>query len=134
MIQFYGRLKNKKIIVISSIDAKVIAWAEGIQEIIWLRILSTQVYSVIPDPILLFCNNQIMLKLTCNLVCHNKSKAMELWLYYIWENILLRIIYSFYISTTDQITNILTKSLSKQRFIKLYKEMEIENLTLLKRN
>lgn len=68
------------------------------------------------DNIPLFCDNQNALKKAINPTCHVNSKRVEIWHHYIHEHVLSREVDLFYILTNDQIDDIMTKPLSKQRF------------------
>jgi hypothetical protein len=71
-----------------------------------------------PNNIPLFCDNQTKLKWARNLVCHANFKHIEIWHHYIGEHVLLGEVDLFYIPTNDQIGDIMTKPLGKQRFQK----------------
>ena len=122
-------LKKQHTVTISSTDAEAKALAEGIREAIWLWMLSSKIYGIKPNPITLFCDNQSTLKAAKNLVHHEQLKHVELWLHFIRENVTAGVVETLYIQTRDQIANILTKPLGKQRFTKLMDEMGIKEIS-----
>lgn len=123
--------KKQATVAVSSTDAEAKALTEGIREAIWLRTLSTKIHGNIPNPISIFCNNQSTLKAARNPVHHEQLKHIELWLHFIRENVITGIVDILYIPTRDQIADLLTKPLGKQRFVKLRDELGIKNLNLL---
>nr|PNR43634.1 hypothetical protein PHYPA_016015 [Physcomitrium patens] len=87
---------------------------------------ASRIHKTDQGPIYLLCDNPSTLKSACNLVCHGKLKHIEMWLHYIRENMLTRIVDLFYISTQDQIADIFTKVLEKNKFTNLRNEMGIK--------
>ncbi|KAH9546577.1 hypothetical protein CY35_12G104000, partial [Sphagnum magellanicum] len=92
--------KKQKTISLSSIDAKTKAIAKGVKQ-----------YPIFGD-------NQNALKKARNPTCHVNSKHVEIWHHYICEHVLLGEVNLFYVSTNDQIDDIMTKPIGKQRFQK----------------
>ena len=126
--------KKQQTVAISSTDAEAKALTDGIKEAIWLRTLSTKIHGVMPNPITLFCDNQSILKVARNPVHHEQLKHIELWLHFIRENVVEGTIETLYIQTRDQIADIFTKPLGKQRFTKLRDEMGIKSISSLQKN
>ena len=126
--------KKQQTVAISSTDAEAKALTDGIREAIWLRTLSTKIHGIMPNPITLFYDNQSTLKAARNPVHHEQLKHIELWLHFIRENVVEDTVETLYIQTCDQITDIFTKPLGKQRFIKLRDEMGIKSISSLREN
>ena len=107
---------------------------DGIREAIWLRTLLAKIHGVMPNPITLFCDNQSTLKAARNPVYHEQLKHIELWFHFIRENVVAGTVETLYVQTRDQIADIFTKPLGKQRFIKLRDEMGIKSICSLREN
>jgi len=116
---------------VSSIDAKEKAFMKGIKEVVWLWNLSTRIQGISSNPIPLFCDNQSTLKVAKNPVYHEQLKHIKIWLHFIRENVVRGTIKALYVPTREQVANILTKSLGKQRFWKLREEMGICSVSSL---
>ena len=64
-------------------------------------------------PTTIHCDNQSCIKLSMNLVFHDRSKHIEIPYHYVRDMVERRAIQLEYINTSDQITDILTKALPK---------------------
>lgn len=126
--------KKQHTVAVSSTDAEAKALTKGIREAIWLRTLSAKIQGLSPTSIPLFCDNQSTLKAAKNPVYHEQLKHIELWLHFIRENVVTGTVETLYIQTRDQVADILTKPLGKQRFWKLRDEMGICSIGSLREN
>ena len=68
------------------------------------------------DPTVIYCDNQIYIKLSKNPVFHDRSKHIEIWYHHLRDCATTRIMLLQYISTEEQDADILTKALSKCKF------------------
>lgn len=118
--------KKQATIAVSSTNAKAKALSQGIGEAIWLCILFTKIHGCDLDSITIFCDNQSILKAAQNLVLHKQLKLIELWLHFIGENVLTRVVDIIYIVTCDHIADFFTKPLEKHRFVKLRGKLGIQ--------
>jgi len=103
---------------LSSIEAKFIASMSTTQELIWLRgfLSSINHLSHIATP--LFIDNQRVISLIKNSLSSKHSKHIELCYYFICEKFADRTIATKYISTDEQLTDSLTKTLTGIKFKK----------------
>ena len=83
----------------------------------------------IPDPPLLWCDNLSALAFASNLVFHACTKHIEVDYHFVREKVVCRDVVVKFISTTDQLANILTKGLPSSSFYRLR-----DNLLLLFRS
>ena len=58
------------------------------------------------DTIVILCDNQSCMKMTENLVFHDKSKHIEIRYFYIRDMVLKGAIKLQYVSTNDQVANV----------------------------
>ena len=68
------------------------------------------------DTSLIFCDNHICIKMTENLVFHDKSKHIEIRYFYIRDMVQKGAIKLQYVGTDEQVADILTKPLSRMKF------------------
>jgi len=64
----------------------------------------------------IYCDNQSCIKLSENLVCHDRSMHINIWYHHLRDYVVRRIMLLQYISTEEKDANILTKALSKCKF------------------
>ena len=67
-------------------------------------------------PIKLFCDNMSSVQLAHNLVYHARTKHIEVHYHFIREMVLKRWIDLIHVKTEDQIADIFTKSLGRDKF------------------
>ena len=68
------------------------------------------------DTTVILCDNQSCIKMTENLVFHDKSKHMEIQYFYIRDMVPKGAIKLQYVSTDEQVVDVLTKHLSRVKF------------------
>jgi hypothetical protein len=123
VLKFVGGLitwasKKQKTISLSSTDVETKAISKGGKESIWFHILLGRIEGKKLDSIPLLCYKNA-LKKARNPTNHVNSKRVEIWHHYIREHVLSREVDLLYIPTNDQIDDIMTKPLGKQRFQKI---------------
>ena len=68
------------------------------------------------DPTIIHCDNQSCVKLSENLVFHDKLKHIEIKYHYIKDMVQRKTVHVQYLSTHEQIVDIFTKPLAKIKF------------------
>ena len=68
------------------------------------------------DPIVIHCHNQGCVKISINIVFHERSKHIDIWYHHIRDCVQQKIILLQYIPTEDQDVDILTKVLTRSKF------------------
>ena len=64
----------------------------------------------------MFCDNLLVIALTCNLVMHQRTKHIEIDVHFVQEMVAKQLLYMHFVSSTEQFTDILTKGLSAPLF------------------
>jgi hypothetical protein len=85
-------------------------------EAIWLRNLLTYIFDLEMEATVILCDNQSCIKMTENLVFHDKSNHIEIWYHYIHDMVQRGAIKLQYVSTDEQVADVLTKPLSRVMF------------------
>jgi hypothetical protein len=80
----------------------------------------------------LFCDNQSVLKMLKNPVYHAKTKHIEVHHHYIRQLVDNEDICLYYCPTTKQTVEIMTKTLSDDKFIKFRDKLEIVSSLVIK--
>nr|GEZ14629.1 ribonuclease H-like domain-containing protein [Tanacetum cinerariifolium] len=114
--------KKQNTISKSSTESEYIALAFVTSEVTWiLKILKDLKYSNLL-PMKAFCDSNSTIKIAANPVFHERTKQLEIDLYFVREKIIARVIETVKIEIVNQIADILTKVLdTKQHNFLCYK-------------
>ena len=80
---------------------------------------------------MIYCDNQNCIKLSENLVFHDKSKHIEIKYHFIRDWVQRGVVRIAYVSTDDQVADILTKSLPKGKHVRFRGMMGVVANTFL---
>jgi hypothetical protein len=108
--------RKQSSVALSTIEAEYIAASVASREAMWLRKFLVGLFDLELKPTLIYCDNQSCVKLLENLVFHDKSKHIEIKYHFIQDMVQKGAVELWYISTNEQITNILTKPLFKVKY------------------
>jgi hypothetical protein len=111
--------KKQSTVSCSSTEAEYRSLASAITEVFWIRMVLKDLGVFLPDPPLLWCDNLSALALASNLVFHAKTKHIEVDYHFIREKVVCCDIVVKFVSTTDQLVDILTKCLPSPSFTRL---------------
>jgi hypothetical protein len=103
-------------VALSTEETKYIAASVARHKTVWLQKLLAGLVNLELEPTLIYWNNQSCVKLSKNPVFHNKSKHMEIKYHFIRDMVQKGAMELRYISTDEQIANILTKLLSRVKY------------------
>jgi hypothetical protein len=115
MISWISR--KQKSVALNTAEAEYIATCDACTEAIWLCKLISGLFDQVSDSTVIFCDNQSCVKLSENPMFHDRSKHIEIKYYYIHDRVQKGEVKLQYISTDEQIVDILTKHLSKGKFV-----------------
>lgn len=113
---------------ISSVKAKFRAIAQGMCELLWLKLLLQQQIIINIQPIKLYCDNNAVINISYNLVHHDRTKHVEVDRHFIKEKI-KGVIFMTYMSTSQQATDLLTKRFVKSMFKRLVDKLGMFNVS-----
>lgn len=74
---------------------------------------------------MVLCDNLSAVMLAHNLVMHSKTTHMEIDLFFVREKVLAKQLTVLHIPGTDQINDILTKSLASTKFLELRHKLKV---------
>lgn len=103
----------------SSTKAEYRALASATCELMWIRALFHELGIPLPKPPSLFCDNIGATLLSLNPVLHSRMKHIAVDLHFIRYLVSKGMLHISHVSTHDQLADLLTKALSRQRFQKL---------------
>jgi hypothetical protein len=98
------------------VEAEYTAACSASYEAIWLRKLLTDLFDLEMRATLIICDNQSCIKMTENPVFHNRSKHIEIHYHYIHDMVQRGALKLQYISTDEQVDDMLTKPLYCVKF------------------
>jgi hypothetical protein len=114
MISWQSRKQSS--IALSTAEAEYIVACSASCEAIWLRKLMTGLFDLEMRATLILCDNQSCIKMTENPVFHDRSKHIEIRYHYIRDMVQRGALKLQYISTDEQVVDVLTKPLSRVKF------------------
>ena len=114
MISWFS--KKQSSISLSIAEVEYIAACFACCEAIWLRKLMPGLFDMELDTTVILCDNQSCIKMTENSVFHDKSKHIEIRYFYIRDMVQKGAIKLHYVSTDEQVADVLTKPLSQVKF------------------
>ena len=112
----------------SSAEAKFRAVAHGICEALWIKRLLEELKVTHSLPMKLYCDNKAAIAIAHNPVLHDTTKHVEIDKHFIKEKIDEGVICLPYISTTEQVADILTKGLPKKQFENFISKLAMEDI------
>ncbi|GJU00902.1 retrovirus-related pol polyprotein from transposon TNT 1-94, partial [Tanacetum coccineum] len=110
------KTKKQHIVSRSSAEAEYCSMAFTTCELKWLKsvMLSIGIHQV--KPMSLYCDSQVALHISQNLVFHERTKHIEVDCHYIRDKLVSGNITAQYVSTMEQIADYFTKALRKAQF------------------
>lgn len=107
--------KKQTVIALSSTEAEIIAAAEAMREILWVRNILSSFGITVPTPVL-YCDSQPAIFIANNGGFNGRSKHMDLKYKFFSECVSSKDVKLVYISTSDNVADTLTKSLPQAPF------------------
>jgi transposase InsO family protein len=103
----------------SSTEAEYRALAVGAAELTWIRMLLRDLGIFISHAPVLWCDNTSAISLASNPVFHARTKHVEIDYHFVREKVVRGDLAVQFISTTDQLADLLTKALPSPRYVTL---------------
>ena len=114
MISWFSRKQYS--VSLSMTEAEYITTCYASCEAIWLQKLMSSLFDVDLDTILTLCDNGSRIKMMENPVFHDNSKHIEIWYFCIRDMVQKGAIKIQYVSTDEQVVDVMIKSLSRVKF------------------
>ena len=97
----------------STAKAEYVAACSTSCDVVWLRKLLSDLFDLHMDATCISCDNQSCVKLSKNLVFHDKSKHIKIKYHYIRDMVQRGAVKLQYVVMDEQIADVLTKPLAK---------------------
>jgi len=108
--------KKQRLVSLRSTKAEYMAASQATCEVIWMRKILVGLFDQQMDLIVIYCDNQSCIKLSENLVFHDRSKHIDIRYHHLKDCVLRRIMLLDYIPSKEQDADILTKALQRCKF------------------
>lgn len=125
------RSKKQDVVSRSSAEAEFRAIALGTCELLWIKIILSDLRIKWDGPMTLYCDNKSAINIAHNHVQHDWTKHVEIDRHFIKEKLKSGLIFTPYIPSGDQVADVLTKELSGEYFQKLVSSWEWKIYILL---
>ena len=119
------KTKKQSVVALSSREAEYNALCSATQEAVWLKRLLKSIAFVQPEPTMIYEDNHEAITLSKNSKNHTQTKYIDIKYHYVRENIMKKDIQLKYCPTENQVVDIWTKGLAKQRFEELNSMMVV---------
>jgi len=111
----------------SSTEAEYKALADGTAEILWIRSLLAELWISTSSMTMLWCDNLGATFLSANPVFHARTKHVEVDYHFIRDRVAKREIQVRFISSKDQLADVLTKPLPPVSFAYFRSKLRVES-------
>ena len=108
--------KKQATVALSTSEAEYVAATSATCQAIWLRRVLAELQQEQEGPTEIFCDNKATISMTRNPTFHSRTKHIELRHHFIRDLVANEEIVLKYCSTNEQLADILTKTLSKEKF------------------
>jgi len=107
--------KKQNIVARSNAEAEYRAMTMTTCELVWIKQLLQELQFCEVKQMKLYCDNQTALQIASNPVFHERTKHIEIDCHFVREKLLSKEINTEFVSSNDQLADILTKSLRGPR-------------------
>lgn len=122
------RSKKQNVVARSSAESEFRAIAQGLCELLWLKIILDDLRIKWDGPMKLYCDKKSAIDIAHNPVQHDRTKHIEIDRHFIKEKLEEGLICMSYVPSEHQLADTLTKGLSSSRFHDLIFKLGMENI------
>nr|GEW96224.1 retrovirus-related Pol polyprotein from transposon TNT 1-94 [Tanacetum cinerariifolium] len=120
--------KKQNCTTMSSAEAEYVALSTSFAQVMWMR-TQLQDYGFNYNKIQLYCDSQLAIAISCNLIQHSRTKHIHTRYHFIKEQVENGIIELYFVRTEYQLADMFTKSLPEDRFKYLGRRIGMRCLT-----
>ena len=128
-ISWYNR--KQRLVALNLAEAEYMSTSQAAYEASWMRKILVCLFGQQMDLIVIYCANQSCIKLSENPFFHDRSKHIQIRYHFIRDHVHRGIVKLEYVSTDEQVVNILTKSLPRGKHVYFMDKMGVVSNTFL---
>ena len=117
--------RKQKSVSLSSAEVEYMATSQASCEALWLRKLMVELFGQELRPTIIHCDNQSCIMLPKNMVFHDRSKHIEIRYHFIRDYVQRGVVGLQYISTNEQVAEILAKPFGRGKHIHFRDKMGV---------
>nr|CAN68477.1 hypothetical protein VITISV_029627 [Vitis vinifera] len=122
------RSKKQNVVARSSTESKFRVIAQGLCELLWLKIILDDLRIKWDGPMKLYCDNKSAINIAHNPIQHDRTKHIEIDRHFIKEKLEERVVCMSYVPSEHQLVDILTKGLNSSMFHDLVLKLGMEDI------
>ena len=122
------RSKKQNVVARSSTESEFRAIAQGLFELLWLKIILDNLKIKREGPMKLYCDNKPAINIAHNHIQHDRTKHIEIDRHFIKEKLEERLVCMSYVPSRSQLVDVLTKGLNSSSFHDIVSKLGIEDL------
>ena len=122
------RSKKQTVVSRSSAEAEFRAMALGICELLWIKIILSDLRIHWEGPMRLYCDNKSAINIAHNPVHHDRTKHVEIDRYFIKEKLESGLICTPFVPSEDQLADVLTKGLPCEQFQNIVSKLGMDDI------
>ncbi|KAA8521614.1 hypothetical protein F0562_012287 [Nyssa sinensis] len=122
--------KKQPTVARSSTEAEFKAIANATTEVIWVQHLCRDLGINLTTPSTILCDNLGAIYLSSNPLFHARTKHVEIDFHFIRDRVFYKSLAVLFVSSKDQLADVLTKPLTTARFTTLYSSLRLTDLSL----
>ena len=126
LVSWFSKKQNS--VSTSTAEAEYIAVGSYCAQILWIRNQLFD-YELIPNNILIFCDNSSAIAITQNPVQHSRTKHIDIKYHFIREHVMKGTVELHFIPSKQQLVDIFTKPLDESTFSRLVSELGMLNFS-----
>ena len=122
------RSKKQLLVARSRAKAEFKVMAQAIYELLWIKIIITDLGITLKEPMRLYCDNQAAINIAHNPIHHDRTKHVEIDWHFIKEKLDIGLICTPYVPSSKQLADILTKGLPSSTFYIILNKLGMQNI------
>lgn len=117
--------ERQKCVSISTTEAEYVAASQAVKELVWLKRLLQEIVSTKQEIPFFYMDNESAMRLAKNPEYHKRTKHIDIRFHFIREKVIEKCFLLKHVSTKDQLADVFTKALPRERFQEIRKKLNI---------